>query len=233
MILDETTDYFFASSDVRLTLREATKLINNEEFAEAQIKLGTRLSNVLGTQAAAVSHDVAVLYVYLAIAADAGHEVGKALDILSEGIRAIHAREPDERFYQSRLIAVQLWLLEKAERSEDALKIARQAVERLPMPLCRDGDRTNMYFEDLSFQYGTLLLSHGEDELALTTLQGIADRCAHAMMNYGPMAFMEEGKFERYWLNRIGNDARGIIAAKSPSGKFCLTVRALLRGGGA
>ncbi|WP_334150893.1 hypothetical protein [Hyphomicrobium sp.] len=216
MILDERADYFFASSRVRQALREAIRLVNSEEFAEAQIELGTCLSNALGTQVAIVSHDMAVLYAYLAIATDAGHELGKALDILSEGIRNINASDPNERFYSSRLIAVQLWLLEKAGRSEGALTIAKQAVERLPPP-CDGDDRTNMYLEDLYFQYSSLLIKHGEDELASATLQGIADRCAHAMTHYGPMAFMEEGKFERFWLNQIGNDARGIIADKAQS----------------
>ncbi|MGE0282730.1 MAG: hypothetical protein AB7P20_19255 [Rhizobiaceae bacterium] len=160
---------------------------------------------------------MAILYVYIAIAADASHETDKALEILSEGIRTINAREPNERFYQSRLVTVQLWLLEKSEKYEDALRIAKLAVEKITPPPTEGDDRTNMYLEDLYFQYSSLLLKHGEDELALTLRQGIANRCAHAMLNYGPMAVMEEGKFERFWLNEIGSDARGAVADKGRS----------------
>ena len=217
MILDQTTDHFFASPDVRLTLRDATKLINNEEYAEAQITLDACLSKVLSLPTTTVSHDMTVLYVYAAVAADAGHDSDKASEILSEGIRTINARDPNERFYQSRLVTVQLWLLEKAGKHENAFRVAEQAVEKMSPPQRKGDDLTNMYLEDLYFQYSSLLLKHGEEELALATLQGITDRCAHAMTNYGPMACMEEGKFERFWLNQIGNDARGAIADKRRS----------------
>lgn len=217
MILDQTTDYFFASSDVRLALQQATKLINNEEYAKAQLTLEACLSKTLSSPTTTGLHDMAVLYVYRAIAADADHEPNKALEILSEGIRTINARDPDERFYQSRLVTVQLWLLEKAEQYDDALSIAKLAVEKITPPPREGDDRTNMYLEDLYFQYSSLLLKHGEDELALAMRQGIADRCAHAITNYGPLAFMEEGKFERFWLNQIGTDARIAIADKGQS----------------
>ena len=217
MILDQTTDRFFASSSVRLALGEATKLINSDQHAEAQVVLDDCLRKALDSQTTSGLHDIAVLYVYTAIAADAGHESERALEILSEGILTISSRDPSERFYQSRLFAVQLWLLEKAGKYEDALSIAKLAVEKIMPPTCEGDGLTNMYLEDLYFQYSSLLQKRGEDELALATLQGIADRCAHALTNYGPLAFMEEGKFERFWLNQIATDARAALAMKGRS----------------
>jgi len=71
---------------------------------------------------------------------------------------------------------------------------------------------SNLYIKEVHLTYGSLLLEQGDNEQGLEVLRRVVGRCTYTFWNYGPASTSEDGKFERFYLDRIAKDARKLIA---------------------
>ena len=216
MIFDTTYDLFNTPEPVRTALRKAVRDINAGTYTKAERLLQEQLDEAVARAPDSTSADYVVISIYLAIAVARGKGHNEGVRVIRNALDHIGSIDREEAYQRPRLTGVLLWLLEDNNETEQALRVAEEAVRQFVGTSTDDDGDSNLYIEDVHLTYATLLLKQGRTGQALDVLNRVVARSEASFRKYGPAFWAsEEGKFERFQLHAIVRHAKKLIAESS------------------